>query len=274
MLLSEHLGVRPPSAGSSPQVGRRTHREQPWAARSVGGRDSNDVSLEASSASADSLSSHHTASRDRNSWEGPLSADGFPQGDESASTAGSSVSRASRTSAREAELQAMLAARDNQLSAMRAEVDAIKHQQGHTPVSPLEQLQQQHSLQLQQLQQQLSTLSARPPASTSNDSFTHLGAEDWIIDAKIEAAFTDTHLWWHVAAGRWEDEWETMLRARVYAYLKTKVPADMYKDGEENDIRFIYAHVVNLNMDGSDEQIVDMQKKVLTFNKKSRPMKI
>ena len=117
-------------------------------------------------------------------------------------------------------------------------------------------------------------MSARPSASTSDDSFTHLGAEDWIVDAKIEAAFTDTHLWWHVAAGRWEDEWETMLRARVYAYLKTKVPADMYKDGEENDIRFIYAHVVNLNMDGSDEQIVDMQKKVLTFNKNSRPMKI
>ena len=142
VLLSEHLGVRPATGGYSPQADRRTYRDQPWTARSVASRDNDDVSLEVSSASADSLSSHHPPSHDRKPWEGQRSGDGFPRSDGSASTAGSSVSRTSRTSAREAELQNQLATCDSQLSAMRAEVDAIRQQQGQASVAPFEQLQQ------------------------------------------------------------------------------------------------------------------------------------
>ena len=64
-----------------------------------------------------------------------------------------------------------------------------------------------------------------------------------------------------------------MLRARVYSYLITKLPAEMWKAGAENDIRFIYGNVINLNRESSDEQIVALQTRVLTFNKGFRPMK-
>ena len=83
----------------------------------------------------------------------------------------------------------------------------------------------------------MTAMTMRPAAITDTDVYTNQGAEDWIIDDSIEACFSQPQLWWHVRDNRWEDDWETMLRARVYSYLITKLPAEMWKDGAENDVR-------------------------------------
>ena len=110
---------------------------------------------------------------------------------------------------------------------MRAQLAASRQQQEQAQATTLDQIQRQHNLQLQQLQQQVATIASRPETNHDTDVFTNQGAEDWFIDASIEASFSKTHLWWHMTANRWEDDWESMLRACVYAYLITKLPAEM-----------------------------------------------
>ena len=174
-----------------------------------------------------------------------------------------------------AELQSL---RAKEASASRKDFD--RHQPaGSRQHSP----QPSHSQQRELLEQRLLDMqrqitaglnSRRPdgPPDTA-DTLTSAGAEDWIVDASIEASFADTHLWWNVLERRWEDKWESMIRSRIYTYLTDTLPAEMYKGGADNDIKFIYKNVLNLNRESSDEQVVDLQKKVLHFSKGDKPMK-
>ena len=115
------------------------------------------------------------------------------------SNPGTSVSRA--TSREVVELNEQLAAQQRELDALRAQVAAPQWQQHPTSLSPLEQMQQQYNLQLQQMRQQISKLSGSG-ANNDSDNYTNQGAEDWIVDAAIESSFSQTHLWWNTLANR------------------------------------------------------------------------
>jgi hypothetical protein len=142
-----------------------------------------------------------------------------------------------------------------------------------------EQLARQRDQRFQQLEQQMADQQAQiadlgtGKVGGDPDTCTSQGAEDWIVDAAIEASFSVPYLWWHEKEQRWEDDWETMLRARVYSYLIGLLPKDFWQDGVENDIRFVYGNILNLNRESSDEQVVTLHTKVLSFSKGGRSMK-
>ena len=54
------------------------------------------------------------------------------------------------------------------------------------------------------------------------------GIEDWVINDILEEDLRETHRWWHVTRKRWENRHETVLRARIYYHLTTRLPKELY----------------------------------------------
>ena len=111
---------------------------------------------------------------------------------------------------------------------LEMEREARKHE-----MDSLKTMLQALTMQLNATQQANQIAFAKVHATTT---YTHKGAEEWIVQERLRADFTEKFRYWHVEFNRWESPNETVLRARVYGYLVKKVPNELHRRVPENDV--------------------------------------
>ena len=72
------------------------------------------------------------------------------------------------------------------------------------------------------------------------------GAEDWIVDAILSSDLEDPYLFWDVARNEWETPWQNQIRMRVFNYICTLLPSEVFTEVFLGDIKAIYNNVVSL----------------------------
>ena len=98
------------------------------------------------------------------------------------------------------------------------------------------------------------------------------GAEAWIADAILEADLAETHFWWHTIKQRWENEHESLLRSRIFSYITSLVPIEMYDQLADGDVRGIYINIIEMGTKEAAEQIVSLEAEIARLSKSGRPM--
>lgn len=155
------------------------------------------------------------------------------------------------------------------------ELDLLKEQlkaereQRADEMNTMKQMMQMMQVQLQQNQHaQQAALAKLHETST----YTHTGAEEWIVRERLKNDFEDRYRYWHVTYQRWENASETVLRARVFVYLAKKLPSELHRRVPENDVLSIYHNIVRVNSKPAHSQIVTLTSRVMQSKKGSQPM--
>ncbi len=99
-------------------------------------------------------------------------------------------------------------------------------------------------------------------------SFGDDGAEPWVADSHIERHFAKPYRWWAVKEGRWENPYESRIRATVYNHVMSLTTKEIHANIEHGDIRAIYARCLNLGKEGADRQAFDLRKKLFACRKR------
>ena len=147
---------------------------------------------------------------------------------------------------------------------LEMEREARKHE-----MDSLKTMLQALTMQLNATQQANQIAFAKVHATTT---YTHKGAEEWIVQERLRADFTEKFRYWHVEFNRWESPNETVLRARVYGYLVKKVPNELHRRVPENDVLGVYYNLVRVNSKPAQNQVSTLTMRVMKSQKESQPM--
>ena len=107
-----------------------------------------------------------------------------------------------------------------------------------------------------------------------HDSSTYVnrGVEDWVVQERLERDFRSEYGFWWVSEQRWENPAETMLRSRVYLYLKRRLPSELHRGTIENDVRTVWINIVRINTSMAADQVVLHMRSLLKMHKGTKPM--
>ena len=77
------------------------------------------------------------------------------------------------------------------------------------------------------------------------------GVESWVAVAILEKDLAETHWWWSPRESRWETQYETRLRSRIYTHMCQKVPKEIFRTLVDDDVRGLYINVMTVGMQES-----------------------
>ena len=124
--------------------------------------------------------------------------------------------------------------------------------------------------------QKMEQLTADLAASTLYNQLDYAegadGVEEWITDAILAEDLKETHKWWDVKEGRYENQHETLLRSRVYAHLIAQLPSELYSQHDDGDVLNIYRNIISLGTKDSSEQVLSLERDIQNLHKEGRPM--
>jgi hypothetical protein len=96
--------------------------------------------------------------------------------------------------------------------------------------------------------------------------------EEWIALAQLEDDMRETHIWWDIEQHRPENEYQAQLRSRIYAELIRKLPAELYDQLPDGDVRAVYLNIISFGTQGASLQIGTLEQAILDLVKTGRPM--
>ena len=134
----------------------------------------------------------------------------------------------------------------------------------------------QFTAMMQSMQQAMSQSQIEQKASLAriqeSTNYVGKGLEDWVVQERLQRDFHSEYGFWWVVEQRWEDGPESMLRARVYMYLKRRLPPEIVRGTIENDVRTVWINIVRINTDMAADQVVFHMRTLLKMLKGSQPM--
>ena len=106
----------------------------------------------------------------------------------------------------------------------------------------------------------------------NNLSDTSQVEEPWVTKSILEKDIEITHLWWDTKSSKWEDDWQSRLRARIFSAITASLPSELYQHLPDGDVKGAYSNLISMGQKQSATQIVSLINTLNLTSKDGKPM--
>ena len=117
------------------------------------------------------------------------------------------------------------------------------------------------------------TLAAlRDQARKDGEARTATGCESWVAESQINFDIQELWVWYNEEDERTETEVENMWRLNFWQALTDALPAEMMARVDENDVRAVYARLIEFNQASAVEQVGALNNQLYAIKKGTQNM--